>query len=98
MSPKKHIINAKDGIMGSSSKKRPAVLRACLLCRSRKQKCDGERPCFRCIRNHHECTYANSAQYSKTVTDSSIGNLTETINSKYVHRYIYIKLNINHTN
>lgn len=98
MSLKKSTINGKDGNVGSFSKKRPSVLRACLLCRSRKQKCDGEKPCFRCIRNQHECTYANSVQYSKTITDSSFDHLTETINSKYVHKYISSAFNINHTN
>ncbi|KAK7221372.1 hypothetical protein V2G26_009375 [Clonostachys chloroleuca] len=38
----------------------PPISTACITCRTRHQKCDGKRPCSRCIIQETECTYVAS--------------------------------------
>jgi hypothetical protein len=35
----------------------PSLIRSCLLCRSRKVKCDRQKPCTNCLRTGAECVY-----------------------------------------
>lgn len=39
--------------------------RACISCRQRKRRCDGEHPCTYCFRNRHECEYETSRKRAK---------------------------------
>lgn len=57
-----HVDNAADGATGdgvpdNSSVPKPKRL-ACMICRKRKLKCDGQRPsCSTCSRLGHDCAY-----------------------------------------
>lgn len=44
----------------------PRSKKACISCRDRKRKCDGELPCSYCIRTHHECFYQETRRTRST--------------------------------
>ncbi|CAL9735542.1 activator of stress genes 1 [Monosporozyma servazzii] len=57
--------------------KRLRVSTACLTCRRKKRRCDGNQPCFYCNQNHLKCDYPT---LSKPVTSESTPNLTSKSN------------------
>jgi hypothetical protein len=48
---------ASEGSSGSSQERPHPHIRSCLFCRSRKVKCDRQRPCANCLRTGAECVY-----------------------------------------
>lgn len=57
--------------------KRLRVSTACLTCRKKKRRCDGNQPCRYCYQRHMECDYPNVA---KPVTSKSAPNLSSNLN------------------
>ncbi|PWY68764.1 hypothetical protein BO83DRAFT_418676 [Aspergillus eucalypticola CBS 122712] len=45
--------------------------KACISCRQRKRKCDGEHPCSYCLRNEHNCEYESSRKKAKLQNERS---------------------------
>lgn len=54
--------------------KRIRVAVACLSCRKKKRRCDGNQPCLYCHRNHLKCEYVSSSHNKLNTTNTTIIN------------------------
>ena len=57
--------NAMDNTSPERKKQRIRVQRACNICKRRKVKCDGNKPCLNCIKKEIDCEYNNSSNTTK---------------------------------
>lgn len=57
--PKRHPQSTAEEAESSKPNKRPRTILACLACRQKKRRCDGQRPrCQRCVRTSSNCEYS----------------------------------------
>ncbi|CAG7921849.1 unnamed protein product [Penicillium olsonii] len=56
--------------------------KACISCRQRKRKCDGETPCTYCVRNEHDCKYEERRKRHKRRANTHHSPETNTSDGK----------------
>lgn len=77
--------------------RRIRVAVACLSCRKKKRRCDGNQPCLYCHRNHLNCEYLTSSSANPNTTDTnSMNNILN--KSKKISNSIQAENNIIESN